>query len=245
MWEKYAVIVPHAVNCPQGRSTCIAFTPRVCATYSDVVHNATVVMYSRGKLKDKKVAEVVLQLSTLKPNTPLDKWCDMLSDGGTVGSGGSVRLKAVYSSDVLLPLKKYAKLSTQLSDPTLAYALVLADAMKGRVPELARNLVRIWVAGGIFRSLIHVLVSKDVAQETSCGTLFRGNSLGTKCIDQYMKETGLPFLHQAIGDPIRQLFEEKRSCELDPTRKGGKTDNMTVRGMCRRRCFAWFCVQHG
>eukprot|EP00041_Stephanoeca_diplocostata_P039547 m.1635172 g.1635172 ORF g.1635172 m.1635172 type:complete len:926 (+) comp25420_c1_seq1:276-3053(+) len=195
---------------------------------SDVVHNATVILYSRGKLKDKKVAEVVLQLSTLKPNTPLDKWCDMMSEGSAVGSGGSMRLKAVYSSDVLLPLKKYAKLNSQLSDPALSYALVLADALKGRVPELARNLVRIWVAGGIFRSLVHVLVSKDVAQEASCGTLFRGNSLGTKCIDQYMKETGLPFLHQAIGEPIRQLFEEKRSCELDPTRKGGKTENMTV-----------------
>merc|ERR1711964_705665 len=37
----------------------------------------------------------------------------------------------------------------------------------------------------------------------------------------------IPFLHKAIAYPVRCLFEDKRSCELDPTRKG-KPENMKV-----------------
>ena len=29
-----------------------------------------------------------------------------------------------------------------------------------------------------------------------------------------------PFLHEAIASPVKRVFEDKRSCELDPTRKG-------------------------
>ena len=32
-----------------------------------------------------------------------------------------------------------------------------------------------------------------------------------------MKMTAIPFLHAAIREPVRLLFEDKRSCELDGT----------------------------
>jgi hypothetical protein len=42
-----------------------------------------------------------------------------------------------------------------------------------------------------------------------------------------MKETALPFLHAAIREPVRVLFEDRASCELDPTRKG-RNENLPV-----------------
>ncbi len=42
-----------------------------------------------------------------------------------------------------------------------------------------------------------------------------------------MKMVAIRYLHTAVGNPVRMLFDEKRSCELDPTRKG-KPENLKV-----------------
>jgi Ras GTPase-activating protein 1 len=64
-------------------------------------------------------------------------------------------------------------------------------------------------------------------KEMGATTLFRGNTLATKCVDAYMKMTAMPFLHAALGDAVRALFAEKRACEPDPTRKG-RPENIRV-----------------
>lgn len=56
----------------------------------------------------------------------------------------------------------------------------------------------------------------------------------TQVLDQFMKETALPFLHAAIREPVQQLFEDKASCELDPTRKGKDENLGTLLGHVKR-----------
>ena len=45
-------------------------------------------------------------------------------------------------------------------------------------------------------------------------TLFRGNTLTTKLIDQYMKMVAIPYLQQTINDVIMKIMECKQSCEV-------------------------------
>jgi Ras GTPase-activating protein 1 len=75
--------------------------------------------------------------------------------------------------------------------------------------------------------LLSLLVEAALAKEKSAATLFRGNTLASKAVDQYMKMVAMPFLHAALSNPVRALFDEKRACELDPTRKG-RPDNAKV-----------------
>ena len=47
---------------------------------------------------------------------------------------------------------------------------------------------------------------------------FRGNSMATKTIDQYMKMVGHQYLYSTIGRIINQVYLSKDSCEVDPTK---------------------------
>lgn len=54
--------------------------------------------------------------------------------------------------------------------------------------------------------------------------MFRGNSLGTKVIDMYMKMVGLDYLHYVLAPLVEEVLNDKDSCEVDPTRLGRGED---------------------
>lgn len=56
------------------------------------------------------------------------------------------------------------------------------------------------------------LVSMLIAEEVS--TLFRGTSLTTTLMDQYMKMVAIPYLQKTIGDVVAKILECKQSCEV-------------------------------
>ena len=45
-------------------------------------------------------------------------------------------------------------------------------------------------------------------------TIFRGNSLATKAVDQYMKMVGMEYLHNTIGPLVKAVVKSKDSCEV-------------------------------
>ena len=49
-------------------------------------------------------------------------------------------------------------------------------------------------------------------------TIFRGNSLASKCVDEYMKLDGLYYLYDTLQVLLDDIFENKKSCEVDPTK---------------------------
>jgi hypothetical protein len=54
--------------------------------------------------------------------------------------------------------------------------------------------------------------------------MFRGNSLGTKVIDMYMKMVGLDYLNYVLGQPVSDVMADRESCEVDPMRLGRGED---------------------
>lgn len=66
---------------------------------------------------------------------------------------------------------------------------------------------------GEYRSDI-VDLSLLIAEEVS--TLFRGTSLTTTLMDQYMKMVAIPYLQKTIGDVVAKIVECKQSCEVWP-----------------------------
>jgi hypothetical protein len=44
--------------------------------------------------------------------------------------------------------------------------------------------------------------------------IFRGNFLGSKALDAYMKLIGGHFLHSILGEFVTKLYEFRKSCEV-------------------------------
>lgn len=45
-------------------------------------------------------------------------------------------------------------------------------------------------------------------------TLFRGNTLATKLMDQYMKMVAIPYLQNTIKGVILKIMESRQNCEV-------------------------------
>eukprot|EP00122_Pirum_gemmata_P008336 Pgem_evm1s7683 len=70
----------------------------------------------------------------------------------------------------------------------------------------------------------------DEIESSDSNTLLRGNSLGTKCVDEWMKVKGLNYLHLVLCPVISEVSNSKKSFELDPSRleDTDKTDKQIV-----------------
>ena len=49
-------------------------------------------------------------------------------------------------------------------------------------------------------------------------TIFRGNTLVSKMMDEGMRLAGLHYLHSTLRPAMEQVFSERKPCEIDPTR---------------------------
>jgi Ras GTPase-activating protein 1 len=186
-------------------------------------------IYSRGNfaVKDKVVTGVPVTFAGLKENEETDSWHDMWEEGG--GKSGSVRLKITLIKDILLPVAEYNRLQDILCTDGIEACLLIGELHhSAQLNEYASDLNTIWRATDTTVTMLDGLNQAVVHAESRPETLFRGNSLASKTMDQYMKMTAIPFLHAAIREPVKRLFEDKRSCELDTTRDGGKSDNLKV-----------------
>ncbi len=86
--------------------------------------------------------------------------------------------------------------------------------------EIATTLDKIFLGQGMILPFLDVLIQQDLQQTTDINTLFRGNSLATKCFDQFMKLVGMPYLLETLQPIVDTIFEEKKHVELDPCKVG-------------------------
>lgn len=49
-------------------------------------------------------------------------------------------------------------------------------------------------------------------------TIFRGNTLVSKMMDEAMKLAGLHYLHNTLRSSLDLVFRERKPCEIDPAR---------------------------
>lgn len=49
-------------------------------------------------------------------------------------------------------------------------------------------------------------------------TIFRGNTLVSKMMDEVMRLAGLHYLHETLRPALEQVFSERKPCEIDPAR---------------------------
>ena len=65
------------------------------------------------------------------------------------------------------------------------------------------------------QACISAIIKREMEETSDPNVLFRGNSLGTKAVDFYMKINGLPFLKSTFADLIENVYKNKENCEID------------------------------
>ena len=87
------------------------------------------------------------------------------------------------------------------------------------------------IGRGTFLSNILNLAEGEVDNLPNPNTLFRGNSIFTKTVEQIMSFFGRPWLEASVGPSIHELVVDRVELETDPARnqKGAKDVENSIR----------------
>ncbi|KAF5291026.1 hypothetical protein FQR65_LT11479 [Abscondita terminalis] len=136
---------------------------------------------------------------------------------------GSLRLNVQYTADHVFPSYDYESLRTLLLQSiqsryiTSSAVQILGDIVSNKT-EIAQPLVRIFVYHDQIVPIIRLLAEKEISSLTDPTTIFRGNTLVSKMMDEAMRLIGLQYLHKTLRPTLDLVFNEKKPCEIDRTR---------------------------
>ena len=104
-----------------------------------------VAVMNRGKrAKDTEVAEMTLDLSTLRSGGSDSENWHALSGVTPIGEWGSLRLRTRYLHDLIMPEDEYSPLKELILDPKLDVVRSLSDLCHSDRIPLASSLLRIF-----------------------------------------------------------------------------------------------------
>jgi len=181
------------------------------------------------------IGEAVIMLNTLEQDIPSRNWYRLMPTATSVkkfGEGyGSIRVRLKYTNELILPLASYSSLVSLLQSHVKAEAGIksgivaileelLADPtfQVSDREQVAMMLVRILLYCNSSVVFLKTLNDIEISRSRDSSTLFRGNSMATKCTDQFMKIAGMQYLHTTIKRVIDQIFKDRKYCEIDETK---------------------------
>ncbi|KAF7282506.1 ras GTPase activating protein 1 isoform X2 [Rhynchophorus ferrugineus] len=135
---------------------------------------------------------------------------------------GSLRLQVQYTEDRVFPAYVYQQLKDLLLQSadkqliTVSPLRLLGDVINK--VEIAQPLVRIFLHYKKVVPVIKSLAAVEISGVTDSTTIFRGNTLVSKMMDEAMKLIGLQYLQKTLQPTLELIFSEKKPCEIDPTR---------------------------
>ncbi|XP_069689652.1 ras GTPase-activating protein 3 isoform X2 [Periplaneta americana] len=136
---------------------------------------------------------------------------------------GSLRLKIHYTADHVFSSHVYDRLrhlilqSTQTEPVTSSAAYILGEIVPSKL-DAAQPLVRVFMHHGQIVPMIRALARLEISKVTDANTIFRGNTLVSKMMDEVMRLAGLHYLHNTLRPSLELVFQERKPCEIDPTR---------------------------
>uniref|UniRef100_A0A6Q2XN93 RAS p21 protein activator 2 n=1 Tax=Esox lucius TaxID=8010 RepID=A0A6Q2XN93_ESOLU len=145
---------------------------------------------------------------------------------------GSLRLNVTYTEDNVLPSACYTPLRTLLlqspdAKPVSASAAhILGDVCRERY-EAVLPVVRLLLHHNRLVPFVSAIAALELDHTQEANTIFRGNSLATRCIDDMMKIVGRSYLTVTLKPVLDEICESNKTCEIDPI-KLREGDNVEV-----------------
>ncbi|XP_077988011.1 ras GTPase-activating protein 3-like [Glandiceps talaboti] len=182
--------------------------------------------FSSGKFTDVFIGEVKLSLGNIDvSNGAHEAWYFLQPRESPTKSPkaevGSLRIQINYNEDHVFPSTSYETFkqvllkSTHVQPITSSAAYLIGEIHKDK-QSVAKSLVRLFYHDSSIVNLLLTLAAQEISKTTNSTTLFRGNTLTTKCIDEYMKLEGHHYLQDTLKKILDEIYEEHLSCEVDP-----------------------------
>ncbi|XP_045555598.1 ras GTPase-activating protein 3 isoform X1 [Salmo salar] len=136
---------------------------------------------------------------------------------------GSLRLNIVYtedhvfSSDHYSPLRDLLLTSANVKPVSASAAHILGEVCREK-QEAAIPLVRLFLHYGNILPFLSAVAHAEVNRTQDPNTIFRGNSLTSKCIDETMKLAGNHYLQVTLRSMIDEICTDHKPCEIDPVK---------------------------
>ncbi|KAM8805707.1 ras GTPase-activating protein nGAP isoform 2-T2 [Eudromia elegans] len=191
------------------------------------LHSITVHIYKdveKKKKKDKNnyVGLVNIPMASVTGRQFVEKWYPVSTPTPNKGKSGgpSIRIKSRYQTITILPMEQYKEFAEFVTSNYTTLCSVLEPVISVRnKEEMACALVHILQSTGRAKDFLTDLVMSEIDR---CGEhdvlIFRENTLATKAIEEYLKLVGQKYLHDALGEFIKALYESDENCEVDASK---------------------------
>jgi len=181
-----------------------------------------IIIINHQKLqKDSELGFAVIPFKGLVNKQKTEKWYDVQSllcaTKEASGYYGSIRIAVQLNNKYLLPIYEYQDLLKILLEPSLTCVRILGQSIQQR-EDFSKCFLNIMIECHKELEGIKTLTKCEIDATNDQNIIFRGNSMATKTIDQYMKMIGYQYLNNTIGRIINQVYLSKDSCEVDPTK---------------------------
>ncbi|XP_053405598.1 ras GTPase-activating protein 1-like [Mercenaria mercenaria] len=180
----------------------------------DVRYISVKIFNHSKRSKDTEVAHITIPLVEFDNGELIDKWYTLQPHAAVRCDMGSIRLRTRYIHQVIMPEEQYTSLKDLILND-FGNILTLAEVCGNHRVSLAKALLNLFRHERQVQVLLKNINDYYIAKEDEVSTLFRGSTLATTLMDQYMKMIGTEFVHAAIKGPVCKICESKQSCELN------------------------------
>uniref|UniRef100_A0A803TSN7 RAS p21 protein activator 2 n=1 Tax=Anolis carolinensis TaxID=28377 RepID=A0A803TSN7_ANOCA len=145
---------------------------------------------------------------------------------------GSLRLNICYAEDHVLPSEYYVSLrdlllkSSDVEPISASAAYILAEVCRDKFDAIL-PLVRVLLHHHTLVQFVTAVAELELKDTQEANTIFRGNSLTTRCLDEMMKIVGKHYLKVTLKPILDEICENPKPCEIDPL-KLREGDNVEV-----------------
>ncbi|XP_012580377.1 PREDICTED: ras GTPase-activating protein 2 isoform X5 [Condylura cristata] len=195
-------------------------------------------LWNNGNLvQDVFLGEIKVPVNVLRNDTSHQAWYLLQPrDNGNKSSKtddlGSLRLNICYTEDYVLPSEYYAPLKTLLLkspdvQPISASAAYILGEICRDKNDAVLPLVRLLLHHDKLVPFATAVAELDLKDTQDANTIFRGNSLATRCLDEMMKIVGGHYLKVTLKPILDEICDSSKSCEIDPIKlkEGDNVEN--------------------